>query len=62
MSSVNKIALLTFCTALLMAGSAAAKPGDAAKGKGYTTSAAPGVTVRRVRVTVLPKTGSTPAA
>src|SRR5574340_912605 len=34
MSPVNKIALLTFCTALFMAGTAAAKPGDAAKGKG----------------------------
>jgi len=33
MSSVNKLALLTFCTALFMAGSAAAKPGTAAKGK-----------------------------
>ena len=33
MSTVNKIALLTFCTALFMAGSAAAKPGTAAKGK-----------------------------
>jgi len=33
MSSGNKIALLTFCTALIMAGAAMAKPGDAAKGK-----------------------------
>ncbi|MBI5437927.1 MAG: c-type cytochrome [Nitrosomonadales bacterium] len=33
MSSVNKLAILTFCTALLMAGTAAAKPGTAAKGK-----------------------------
>ena len=33
MSSVNKIALLAFCTALFMAGSAVAKPGTAAKGK-----------------------------
>ena len=33
MSSLNKIALLTFCTALFMTGSASAKPGDAAKGK-----------------------------
>jgi mono/diheme cytochrome c family protein len=34
MSSLNKIALLTFCSALFIAGSAAAKPGDVAKGKG----------------------------
>lgn len=33
MSHVNKLALLTFCTALFMAGQAAAKPGVAAKGK-----------------------------
>ena len=33
MSSVNKIALLALCTALFMAGSAAAKSGVAAKGK-----------------------------
>jgi len=33
MSSVNKIALLTFCTALFMAGTATAKPGVADKGK-----------------------------
>ena len=33
MSPVNKLALLTFCTALFMAGTVAAKPGTAAKGK-----------------------------
>lgn len=33
MSHVNKLALLTFCTSLFIAGSAAANPGDAAKGK-----------------------------
>lgn len=33
MSSINKLAFLTFCAALLMAGSASAKPGAADKGK-----------------------------
>jgi len=33
MSPINKIALLTFCTALFVAGSATAKTGTAAKGK-----------------------------
>src|SRR3989338_11140165 len=33
MSPINKLALLTFCTALLVAGSASAKTGTAAKGK-----------------------------
>ena len=33
MSPVNKLALLTLCSALFMAGSAVAKPGTAAKGK-----------------------------
>ncbi len=33
MSPVNKLALLTFCTAMFVAGPATAKPGTAAKGK-----------------------------
>ncbi|MFZ2301894.1 MAG: ethylbenzene dehydrogenase-related protein [Gallionella sp.] len=33
MSPINKLALLTFCTAMLVAGSASAKTGTAAKGK-----------------------------